>query len=523
MSADRTLPPGWAKTTLGKCCHVEMGQSPPSSSYNLDGNGLPFFQGKAEFGDLYPETRKWCEKPGKVAHQDDVLLSVRAPVGPTNLAATECCIGRGLAALAPRVGIVRRFLLYQMRLLGPVLAELGTGTTFSAVTGPVVRGFPVHVAPTNEQHRIVAKMEELFSDLDAGVAALERARFNLTRYRASVLKAAVEGKLTASWREQNPNVEPASELLKRVLVERRRKWEEAELAKYEAKGKTPPKGWREKYTEPVEPNVEGLPSLPEGWCWATVDQLTDPGRGVSYGVIKLGEPTEGGVPTLRSSNVRALWLDLEYVKPVAERIARDYVRTKLEGGELVVTIRGTLGGIAVVPPECAGWNVSREVAVLPLVHADDGPGLACFIASEGIQTWIVENTRGIAYTGINLATLRMMPVPFAPAEELKEISLLVDTALSEAALVSATAERTLGRVSRLRRAVLKRAFEGNLVPQDPADEPASILLERIKAEREEAVKKSRPAKKKARAQKPESTPGKGFTLVPMAPDDPATE
>ncbi len=91
----------------------------------------------------------------------------------------------------------------------------------------------------------MAKIEELFTKLDAGVEALERAQKLLKRYRQSVLKAAVEGKLTEQWRaEHKDEIEPASELLKRILAERRKKWEEAELAKYEAKGKKPPKGWR---------------------------------------------------------------------------------------------------------------------------------------------------------------------------------------------------------------------------------------------------------------------------------------
>ena len=111
--------------------------------------------------------------------------------------------------------------------------------------------------PLNEQRRIVAKIDELFSDLDAGVAALERARANLKRYRAAVLKAAVEGKLTEQWRAEHPATEPASKLLERILAERRKKWEVDQLAKYAAAGKTPPKDWREKYVEPAGPDASG--------------------------------------------------------------------------------------------------------------------------------------------------------------------------------------------------------------------------------------------------------------------------
>ena len=131
-----------------------------------------------------------------------------------------------------------------------------TGATRQALTKSKILAFDIPVPPFNEQKRIVAKIEELFSDLDAGVSALERARANLRRYRASVLKSAVEGRLTETWRKANkanPGTEPASELLARILRERRQRWEQQQLATYESKGKKPPKNWQSKYKEPEEP------------------------------------------------------------------------------------------------------------------------------------------------------------------------------------------------------------------------------------------------------------------------------
>ncbi len=107
------------------------------------------------------------------------------------------------------------------------------------------------------------------------MAALERAKANLKRYRAAVLKAAVEGQLTEDWRAEHPDVEPASELLRRILVERRKNWEAEQLAKYEEKGKQPPKGWKEKYKEPAGPDTAGLPDLPAGWTCAAIDQIAE--------------------------------------------------------------------------------------------------------------------------------------------------------------------------------------------------------------------------------------------------------
>ena len=127
--------------------------------------------------------------------------------------------------------------------------------------------------PANEQKRIVKTIDELFTKLDAGVLALKRVKAKLKRYRASVLKAAVSGKLTAEWREQHPDTEPASVLLERILAERRRKWEEDQLAKFAKADKQPPKDWREKYIEPLPVDLQEYPTLPQSWCWASMDQL----------------------------------------------------------------------------------------------------------------------------------------------------------------------------------------------------------------------------------------------------------
>ena len=142
------------------------------------------------------------------------------------------------------------------------------------VNATILASLKAPVAPSSEQHRIVAKLDELFSELDAGVAALERAQAKLKRYRASVLKAAVEGKMTEEWRRNNLPDETGEELLQRILVERRKRWEQEQLAKFKAKGQKPPKNWQQKYKEPVEPNTADLPELPEGWCWVGIEHLS---------------------------------------------------------------------------------------------------------------------------------------------------------------------------------------------------------------------------------------------------------
>lgn len=167
------LPEGWAKATLPQVAKITMGQSPPGSSYNTDERGLPFFQGKAEFGRDHPTVRKWCSEPSRVAQAGDILMSIRAPVGPTNVADRECAIGRGLAAIRPREGVEMKIIRWAIGLQETEIASWGTGTTFTAINKDHLQQIEVPLPPTAEQERIVAAAEPLLTRVDQ---ATERVR-----------------------------------------------------------------------------------------------------------------------------------------------------------------------------------------------------------------------------------------------------------------------------------------------------------------------------------------------------------
>lgn len=177
---------------LKDCCTIIAGQSPESKYYNTDGVGVPFFQGKADFGALYPTVRVYCSQPTKIAEKDDILLSVRAPVGPTNLSPGRVCIGRGLAAIRPSSNISLRYLLYYFRFFEAQLSAKGTGTTFKAITQAIIKNLDVPVPSLPEQERIVTCIEELFSQLDVSVSELRTVKERLKVYRQAVLKEALD-------------------------------------------------------------------------------------------------------------------------------------------------------------------------------------------------------------------------------------------------------------------------------------------------------------------------------------------
>ena len=163
------LPPGWRSARLGEVCEIIAGQSPPGETYRKTPEGLPFFQGKADFGPRHPVARAWCVAPTKIALPGDILISVRAPVGPTNVADVECCIGRGLAAIRPGEKAYRDFMLIALRFFERKIAELGSGSTFEAIRMEDLASLEIPVPPLSEQKRIAPI-------LNHQMAAIERAR-----------------------------------------------------------------------------------------------------------------------------------------------------------------------------------------------------------------------------------------------------------------------------------------------------------------------------------------------------------
>ena len=370
------------------------------------------------------------------------------------------------------------------------------------VPAEFLRNLTIPVAPRREQSRIAEALDELFSDLDAGVAALERARERLKLYRASVLKAAVEGSLTAEWRLRNPQAEPGAELLKRILRERRQRWEQDQIRKFQEKGKTAPKNWKAKYKEPVAPDTADLPPLPEGWCWAGLAPLA---WSTGYGTSVKCRIDDHGLAVLRIPNVVSGRLSLIGLKfaPVDYTVREDDLLAV--GDLLVVRTNGSLdliGRGAVVrekpehPLSFASYLIRLRLVGDPLLFR----WISLLWDSLHVRQWIETHAATSAgQYNISLRVLDKLSVPIPPLIEQRAIVEAVEDQLSTIERLESDIESRLEASQALRQATLKHAFSGKLVPQDPKDEPASELLERIAAEREARESKAAAAKRPARA------------------------
>jgi len=373
------------------------------------------------------------------------------------------------------------------------------GTTRPRVNLQHVRGVQIPLPPTAELDRIVAEIEKQFTRLDAATAALKRVQANLKRYRASVLKAACEGRLVPTEaelaRKEGRDYEPADQLLQRILRERRARWEADTLGKMIASGK-PPKDdrWKQMYREPASPDTN-LPKLPEGWCWAKLGQLTSL---ITSGSRGWGDRYSASGPVfIRAQDIKTDYLVLDDVAHVQLPEDSEGTRTRVQGSDLLVTITGAnVTKSALVGIELDEAYVSQHVGLIRPVLSETAHYLYAWITSptQG-RAELLRLAYGAGKPGLNLDNLRELCVPVAPIAEQQRIQAEVSRRLSSADSLEFTLETCSRRVSGLRRSILQEAFRGELVPQDPADEPASALLERIRAERASKPKASARSKR----------------------------
>ena len=333
----------------------------------------------------------------------------------------------------------------------------------------------VPVAPLNEQRRIVAKLEALQARSRRAREALDAVPPLLEKLRQSILAAAFRGDLTKDWRAKHKNVEPASELLKRIRAERKKKWEEAELAKMKAKGKAPTDDkWKAKYKEPEPVDTSGLPELPRGWCWVPFPALGELARGKSKHRPRNDPALFGSaMPFIQTgevarSNGRITTHSVMY-SPFGVAQSRVFPR-----GTVCITIAANIAESGILE-----FDACFPDSVVGFI-ADGGPVAASYVELF-VRTARVDLKRfapATAQANINLDVLSNLAVPIPPKAEM---ALLVERAQLALARTDRTSDDTalmVERLSILDRSQLARAFRGELVPQHPTDEPADVMLAR---------------------------------------------
>ncbi len=403
--------------------------------------------------------------------------------------------------LAPQGGMSTQFLVYALNALNWMPHV--SGTTRLKLTQGSLKKVPLSIPSLPEQRRIVAKIEALQERSCKARAALEAIPPLLEQFRQSVLAAAFRGDLTADWRAQHPDVEPASVLLDRIRADRRRRWEEAELAKMQAKGKMPKdEKWKERYKEPEPVDETDLPELPERWCYTKIEPLLSLSRpGIKTGpfgsLLKKHEHCSDGVPVLGIENIESMVFQYGSKIHIAPEKALELGDYDIQPKDLIISCSGTVGEICIIPDDIGTARFSTNIMRVVLHSEGMLPEFLgyLFLGSPYVRKQISEACYGSTRDFLNKNILEGLLLPLPPYREQKVIIELLQQSLQNTSLFQKNMDEVADQLRELDQSILAKAFRGELVPQDPNDEPASVLLERIRAEREAQSAKPRAKKK----------------------------
>lgn len=460
------LPAGWDWSTLGETLPLIYGKGLVEAARDSSGD-VPVFGSSGQVG-VHNQA---------LTTRATLIVGRKGSVGAVHYSSVPCWPIDTTYFVEESPERELRFFLYLLKYLN--LGKLDKSTAIPGLSRDDYNALRIAFPPLAEQRRIVAAIEELFTRLDAGVAALRRAQAALKRYRAAVLKAAVEGRLTADWRAAHPDAEPASALLRRILAERRTRWE----TEQRAKGKDPANA---RYDERVAPDTAELPALPEGWVWATADMiLANIQAGKNFQCEERPpEPHEIGVAKVSAVTWGTYNEDESKTCTNAQYINEELL---IRPGDFLFSRANT---IALVGACVIAEKVTRRVMLSDKILR------VRLLGNQNWFLWVLRSQHGRdeieslatgnqeSMRNISQDSIRRIHIPLPPLAEQEQIVAEVERRLSVVSELEATVATTLKRAERLRQAILERAFSGRLVAQESGDEPISELLARTRAKSE---------------------------------------
>ncbi len=536
----KKLPIGWCLTKLSRIAILNPRYPDKIPVDNVKVSFIPMKAVSEMTGAIdLSEKRLWLDvSKGYTKFQEyDVLFAKITPCmenGKVFIAKGLCNhIGAGSTefhVLRPSEAIIPKLLFYFLlrKDFRSIARSSMAGTSgHMRVPNKFLEEYCLTLPPLNEQQRIVKAIESYFSRLDTAVETLKRVKKNLERYRSSVLKAAVEGRLVPTEAElankEGRDYEPADALLRRILKERRKKWIESETekarARAEEKARKTGKSWtpqdneqavknararaEKKYKEPESPDARNLPDLPEGWCWVKIRELlkaTNDGMktGPFGSLLKKKDYKSQGIPVLGIENIKPMEFINNSKVFLSNEKAKELKSYDAEYGDVLVSRSGTVGDACVVPYSIEGARLSSNVMRLRFVIREVIPDFFSVLlnGSTFVKRQFYELCKGTTRKFINQKILYSLIFPFPPLDEQRRIINEINRVFSIKNKLETNIINDILMCEKLRQSILKWAFEGKLVDQDPDDEPAAVLLEKIKKEREAAEKSENSNRKK---------------------------
>jgi type I restriction enzyme S subunit len=475
------LPEGWAWTRLGLVAPVNPSTSFDELSASAEIPFIPMAAVSEETGAFDQSARRAVRdvSKGYVRFMEgDVIFAKITPCMENGKVAPVTGLPGRYAAGSTEFHVFRpaavdqRFLWYWLvgrGFRGKAKRNMSGSAGQLRVPVDYLRGTDFPLAPLGEQRRIVARVDALFAEIAAGEAALAAARKGLDTFRRALLKAAVTGELTKDWREANPVTETGHELLARIAKSR--------AARTPAKGR----GKRAAAARPLDP--ADLPALPEGWAWGTLREIADSVRNGTSAAPRAEANTN---EILRISSVRPLWVDEKQIRYLDAGQAAAASDATVESGDLLFTrYNGSadLVGVGAIYKGVKRFYPDKIIRVRLHSVLSSHLGFVELAVNCGVgRKHIASNIKTTAgQQGLSGESLKDTPIPIPPPAEAAEILRRVSEELAAAADTLATLDAEAADAARLKESILKSAFEGRLVPQDPADERAADLLARLAA------------------------------------------
>jgi len=496
-SFTRNSPNGWIVVNLGEFVDNEKGKKPKHLSKNkTEKFSIPYVDIQAfERGIIGNYTDgEGC----RLCDDIDFLLVWDGSRSGLVGKAISGAVGSTLARLR-FPGIFNDYAYYFLKSKYLQINTRTKGTGTPHVDPDLLWNYEFPIPPLPEQYRIVDKIEELFSDLDNAIESLKKAKEQLKTYRQSVLKWAFEGKLTEEWRKQN-NPEPAEKLLERIKEERERHYQEQleswkqEVKKWEQdgkKGRKPSKPNGQKITDSLKiEEMSNLPEIPLKWIYIKMEEVSDfITKGTTPSKSELFD-NQGDIPFIKVYNLTHTGkLDFSINPTYVSRDTHEgfLSRSKVYPGDVLMNIVGPpLGKVSLIPQIHKEWNINQAIVRYRPYSGIYNKYLMYYLLSDTTLSRMTRMAKATAgQFNLTLEICRDLEIPVCTIKEQEIILQEIESRLSVCDNIEANITETMDKSEALRQSILKKAFEGKLVPQDPDDEPAWKLLERIKAEKED--------------------------------------
>ena len=447
---DTRMLSGWNESTLGELCSIVTGKLDVNQA-NSDGK-YPFFTCAKETYSI----NRYAFDDEAVLVAGNGFFNVKYYKGKFNAYQRTYVLHE--------INVNAKYLYYLVEHRLENITSGKRGSTIQYIRLGDLRDHHVWIAPPEQQKRIVAKIEELFSHIDAGIKALKKAKQLLKQYRQSVLKAAVTGELTKEWREANKDrLEPASQLLERILKERLRKWEEQQLEKFKAKGKVPKDDkWREKYREPIISDTERIHDLPEGWTWARLDNLTvDIFDGPFGSNLKSSDYVEEGVRVIRLENIGNLEFkdkNQSYVTVEKYELLKKHT---VVGGDIIFSSFVVDETRVVVLPSQIKKAINKADCFCIRCYGSslNNSYLSLFLATDMVYKRLENEVHGATRPRINTTQFKTIAIPICSYDEQDEIVRILNLKFDSVQKIETDIEESLLVAGKSKQSILASAFK----------------------------------------------------------------